>query len=152
MNFNFGKNNLFKQNFLNSKENKELDDKLDNIYESIQNIVFNESKINKLKSNNINMNIEPNDLSLQNEENIYKINKDFNDEEFIKSKKDNKINNLYNNKNYEKNHINNNNFIQLKFRNFLEQNKKNINDNLAKKDNIIGDNFSFRNNANINRT
>ena len=84
MNFNFGKNNLFKQNFLNSKENTELDDKLDNIYESIQNIVFNESKINKLKSNNINMNIEPNDLSLQKEENIYKSNKDFNDEEFIK--------------------------------------------------------------------
>ena len=84
MNFNFGKNNLFKQNFLKSKENKELDDKLDNIYENIQNIVFNESKINKLKSNNINMNIEPNDLSIQKEENIYKINKDFNDEEFIK--------------------------------------------------------------------
>ena len=152
MNFNFGKNNLFKQNFLNLKENKELDDKLDNIYESIQNIVFNESKINKLKSNDINMNIEPNDLSLQKEENIYKNNEDFNDEEFINSKKDNKIKNFYNNKNNEKNHINNNSFIQLKFRNFLEQNKKNINDNLAKKDNIIGDNFSFRNNANINKT
>ena len=55
-------------------------------------------------------------------------------------------------KTHEKNHINNNNFIQLKFRNFLEQDKKNINDNLAKKDNIIGDNFSFRNNANINKT
>ena len=151
MNFNFWKNNFLKQNFLNSKDNKDLDDKLDNIYENIQNIVFKESKINKLNSNNINMNIEPNNIPLEKEENIHKNNKDFNDEEFIKSKKDNKINNFYHNKNNEKIHLINNNFIQLKFGNYLEQNQKNINDNSTKKENIIEDNFSFRNNININK-
>jgi hypothetical protein len=40
MNFNFGKNNNNKKNMFFTNENNELDDKLDNIYESIQNIVF----------------------------------------------------------------------------------------------------------------
>ena len=49
MNFNFGKKLNNKQNNINSNKNKELDDKLDNIFESIQNIVFNEPKIDFLK-------------------------------------------------------------------------------------------------------
>ena len=40
MDFNFGKNILDKKNIITQDENKDLDDKLDNIYESIQNIVF----------------------------------------------------------------------------------------------------------------
>ena len=46
--FNFGKNSLNKKNIFDINENKDLDDKLDNIYESIQNIVFNEPVTNKL--------------------------------------------------------------------------------------------------------
>ena len=45
MNFKFGKKIINKQNNIYKNENKDLDDKLDNIYESIQNIVFNEPKI-----------------------------------------------------------------------------------------------------------
>ena len=87
MNFKFGKKIINKQNNIYKNENKDLDDKLDNIYESIQNIVFNEPKINKLKQNEIKFNFEPNINLLQKEKNmIKKINKD---EILIKNKKDN---------------------------------------------------------------
>ena len=98
MNFNFGKNNNNKKNMLFTNENNELDDKLDNIYESIQNIVFNKSKINKLNSNEIKNSIEPNKIFLQKEKMDYKNNNNnIKKEIFIKNKKDN--NNLLNIKN-----------------------------------------------------
>ena len=139
MNFNFGKKINNKQNNINSNKNKELDDKLDNIYESIQNIVFNESKINKLNQNRIKINIEPN---IQKEQNLYnKINKD---EILIKNKRDNKNNIIYKNEN---NKIENNvKIIDLKLGNNYEGEYKIINDNLLKKENNFKDNFTFRNN------
>ena len=98
MNFNFGKNNNNKKNMFFTNENNELDDKLDNIYESIQNIVFNKSKINKLNSNEIKNSIEPNKIFLQKEKMDYKNNNNnIKKEIFIKNKKDN--NNLLNIKN-----------------------------------------------------
>ena len=151
MNFNFGKNNNNKKNMLFTNENNELDDKLDNIYESIQNIVFNKSKINKLNSNEIKNSIEPNKKFLQKEKMDYKNNNNnIKKEIFIKNKKDN--NNLLNIKNNEKMKINNNsNFVKLKFENNFEKDNKNINDNLLLKENNFEDNFSFRNTFNINK-
>ena len=152
MDFNFGKNILDKKNIITQDENKDLDDKLDNIYESIQNIVFNESKINKINSNKKNYNIEPNIVFLQNEKKN-NINHDNSDEEFVKNKKDNINNIFYNYKNTKQMQIsnnNNNNFIKLKFLNDFETNKKNLNDNLLKIGKNNEDTFSFRNNFNNN--
>ena len=143
MNFKFGKKIINKQNNIYKNENKDLDDKLDNIYESIQNIVFNEPKINKLNQNKIKFNFEPNINLLQKEKNmIKKINKD---EILIKNKKDNESNISYNERNNNKKE-NNDDIIDLKLENNLEKNNKIINDNLLKKENNFEDNFSFRNN------
>ena len=90
MNFKFGKKIINKQNNIYKNENKDLDDKLDNIYESIQNIVFNEPKINKLKQNEIKFNFEPNINLLQKEKNMIK--NIIKDEILIKNKKDNHLN------------------------------------------------------------
>ena len=128
MNFNFGKKLNNKQNNINSNKNKELDDKLDNIFESIQNIVFNESKINKINQNKTKINIEPN---FQKEQKVYnKINKD---ENLIKNIKDNKSKVLYN---CENNKIENNeNQIDLKLGKHYEGEFKIINNNLPKNEN-----------------
>ena len=152
MDFNFGKNILDRKNIITQNENKDIDDKLDNIYESIQNIVFNEPKINKINSNKKNYNIEPNIVFLQNEKKN-NINHDNSDEEFVKNKKDNINNIFYNYKNTKQMQIsnnNNNNFIKLKFLNDFETNKKNLNDNLLKIGKNNEDTFSFRNNFNNN--
>ena len=135
--FNFGKNSLNKKNIFDINENKDLDDKLDNIYESIQNIVFNEQVTNKI-NNKKNYNIEPNLSIFQDELDNNIINHDI--------KADNNFN-----KNNNKIQISkNDNFVNSNFGNFFEQNSKNINDNLFKKENNFDDNFSFRNNININ--
>ena len=153
MNFNFGKNRIHKQNNIFSNDNKQLEDKLDNIYENIQNIVFNEPQINKLNSKEIKLNIEPNNIFHQKEENnINKINYDIKKELFIKNQKDNKNNNLANLQNNKKIQMkDNNNNIKLIFENYFENDKKIINDNLSKKETKIEDNFSFRNTLNNNK-
>mgnify|MGYP006873032963 CR=1 FL=1 len=87
MDFNFGKNKYNNNNELFINENNELDDKLDNIYESIQNIVFNKpSFINEKQINNPKINI---DKIIENKSDAFFINK-FNS---------NNINKVNNNKN-----------------------------------------------------
>ena len=148
MNFNFGKKNSHKQNIIYPIENKELDDKLDNIYESIQNIVFKETQVNKLNSNKINKKIEPKMIVLENSQTNFN-NKNVN---FIKNKKYNKDNKIVNDKNNKRIPINDNsNFIKLKIENYYEVNNKKLNDNSSMKERNIDDNFSFRNNLNINK-
>ena len=148
--FNFGKNSLNKKNIFDANEDKDLDDKLDNIYESIQNIVFNESNINKI-NNKKNYNIEPNLFLFQGELKNNVINKQT--EENIKNIEDNTNNNFNNieNNNNSKIQLNINDDGNSNFLNFFEKNNKNINDNSFKKENNINDNFSFRNNLNYNK-
>ena len=142
MNFNFGKKNFKNQNNIYSEDNFELNNKLNNIYESIQNIVFNEPKINKISKKEIKNNIEP---ILKKKEKEFKNSKN---EQFIKYKKENIINNIDNNINDI-----NNNYLNLKFDNYFELNKKNYNDNLPKKsNNNIEENFSFKDNIDFNKT
>ena len=142
MNFNFGKKNFKNQNNIYSEDNFELNNKLNNIYESIQNIVFNEPKINKINKKEIKNNIEP---ILKKKEKEFKNSKN---EQFIKYKKENIINNIDNNINDI-----NNNYLNLKFDNYFELNKKNYNDNLSKKSNDnIEENFSFKDNIDFNKT
>ena len=140
MNFNFGKKINKKEYNINSNKKKELDDKLDNIYESIQNIVFNESKINKLNQNKAKINFEPN---IQKDQKVYnKINKD---ENLIKNKKDNKSKILYN---CENNIIlNNENQIDLKLGKAYKGEFKIINNNLLKNENnkLISNNKNLEN-------
>ena len=122
MNFNFGKNKYNNINELYINENNELDDKLDNIYESIQNIVFNkpsftnEKKVNEPKLS-IDKNIEnKNDAFFTNKfhpSNVNKIN-------------DNK-NKYLNIKQYDDNDIINDYIMKLKSKDEIKSNNSNNN-------------------------
>jgi len=143
MNFNFGKNKYNNNNDFYINDNNELDDKLDNIYESIQNIVFNKpSFIKEKKINDSKLNIDkimenkndafftntfhPNNINIINDtSNQYLSIKQYDDNKSIndysmKSKKQNKINN---NINFEEP---NNSKLSNDITNILSPNKNNI--------------------------
>ena len=117
MNFNFGKNKYINSNELYINDNNELDDKLDNIYESIQNIVFNKpSFIKEKKISDSKLNIDKiienkNDAFFTNTfhpNKINKINDDSNQYLSIKQYDDNKSINDYSMKPKNQNKINSN--------------------------------------------
>ena len=143
MNFNFGKNKYNNNNEFYINDNNELDDKLDNIYESIQNIVFNKpSFIKEKKINDSKLNIDKimenkNDAFFTNTfhpNNINIINDTSNQYLSIKQYDDNKIINDYSIKSKNQNKINNNiNFeepnnskLSNDITNILSPNKNNI--------------------------
>ena len=159
MNFYFGKKSNNEQKDIFMDDNDELDNKLDNIYESIQNIVFNKpennNKNNKLKLNEKNYNIIdqtnlPNKAQLfQTNNNIFENNENYQKKEInynknisnindIKNKNEKKIINI-NNKNYQhKNNINydifeefNNINNNFKFLNKIKNNHKEINNDIS---------------------
>ena len=154
MNFYFGKN---KQNnlFLNNNEN--LDDKLDNIYESIQNIVFNDSNnnqlnFNRIKNKNINgnlgSNIRKSENNNKNDNNIYENYKklkneknfEFNEIKKLKEININKLNNIYDINNNEDSN-NKNKYINA---------NKNLDFNISKISKIDIEDKNYKLNKDIN--
>lgn len=143
MNFNFGKNKYNNNNEFYINDNSELDDKLDNIYESIQNIVFNkpsfikEKKINESKLNFDKIMENKNDAFFTNTfhpNNINKITNYNNQYLSMKQYDDNKSINDYDMKSKNKNKINNNQTFEESnnsklsndITNILSPNKNNI--------------------------
>ena len=142
MNFNFGKNIYNNNNELFINDNNELDDKLDNIYESIQNIVFNKpSFIKEKKINNSKIIENKNDAFFTNTFHpniINKMNDDNNQYLSIKQYDDNKSINDYSMKSKNQNKINNN-------PNFEEPNNSKLSNDITNISSPNKNNITFKN-------